>query len=67
MNETEKRQAGSELERIVVSSGMATAGAEVLREARIGSDLRELATDVFYRMQAEAQAERVSASMIKSL
>lgn len=36
----------------IVTPAMAEAGAEVLREAHLGDDLKELATDVYYRMQA---------------
>jgi hypothetical protein len=46
----------------LVTPDMVRAGARVLRESNLGDNLEEVATDVFYAMQAAAQATKASAS-----
>lgn len=63
----DSRQAGTEVEGVEVTPEMAELGAMILRDARLGCDLRELATDVFNMMLAEAHAQKGSASVISDL
>lgn len=51
---------------VLVTPEMAQAGADALREYSFGEDLREVVTDVFYAMQAEAHGEARLAASVKS-